>query len=190
MTEQEIVNMDLKKWQVIETQVREKFPPKTLGLCEWRYCFPCTSFRPPRTHHCSICNACVMKMDHHCPWVANCVGHKNHKIFWNFLLHSFIGCLIVSSCMIYQALYEDFGIFEREIQILIVAISSTALVLMLGSLLGIHTYLIVTNLSTLENDQLGQGNSFMNKRRKILSSSERKSSNSKSLQLLFGVKVV
>ena len=60
---------------------------------------------------------------------------------------------------------------------------------MLGSLLGIHTYLLVNNLSTLEMDQLSDGNSFMNKKRKTLSTAERKS-HSKSLQLMFGVKVV
>lgn len=181
--------MEIKRWQEIETQVREKFPERTLGLTEWRYCFPCTSFRPPRTHHCSVCNACVMKMDHHCPWVANCVGYKNHKIFWNFLLNSFIGCTIVSICMLYTGFQTDFALFVDDYNFLATAIAATALVIMLGSLLGIHTYLLVNNLSTLEMDQLSEGNSFMNKKRKTLTTAERKS-NSKSLQLMFGVKVV
>lgn len=29
-------------------------------------CKKCDSPRPPRTHHCSICNKCILKMDHHC----------------------------------------------------------------------------------------------------------------------------
>ena len=39
-----------------------------------KYCNRCKAFKPPRSHHCSICNRCIIKMDHHCPWVNNCVG--------------------------------------------------------------------------------------------------------------------
>lgn len=29
-------------------------------------CKKCISPKPPRTHHCSVCNRCILKMDHHC----------------------------------------------------------------------------------------------------------------------------
>ena len=29
-------------------------------------CKKCISPKPPRAHHCSVCNKCVLKMDHHC----------------------------------------------------------------------------------------------------------------------------
>lgn len=32
-------------------------------------CPKCDAARPPRAHHCAICDRCVMGMDHHCPWV-------------------------------------------------------------------------------------------------------------------------
>ncbi|XP_010138180.1 PREDICTED: probable palmitoyltransferase ZDHHC16 [Buceros rhinoceros silvestris] len=35
-------------------------------------CRKCIAPKPARTHHCSICNRCVLKMDHHCPWLNNC----------------------------------------------------------------------------------------------------------------------
>eukprot|EP01084_Bolivina_argentea_P183740 317020_1 len=38
----------------------------------WRYCEECDAPKPPRSHHCSICQECVLNMDHHCPWVASC----------------------------------------------------------------------------------------------------------------------
>lgn len=31
-------------------------------------CKKCNFPKPNRTHHCSICNQCILKMDHHCPW--------------------------------------------------------------------------------------------------------------------------
>lgn len=32
-----------------------------------KLCRKCNFLKPPRTHHCSICNRCILKMDHHCP---------------------------------------------------------------------------------------------------------------------------
>lgn len=29
-------------------------------------CKKCIAPKPPRTHHCSVCQRCVLKMDHHC----------------------------------------------------------------------------------------------------------------------------
>ncbi len=34
-----------------------------------RYCRRCQCVKPPRAHHCSTCDRCIMKMDHHCPYV-------------------------------------------------------------------------------------------------------------------------
>lgn len=29
-------------------------------------CRKCHNFKPLRAHHCSLCDACVLRMDHHC----------------------------------------------------------------------------------------------------------------------------
>uniref|UniRef100_A0A8C6KUK8 Palmitoyltransferase n=1 Tax=Nothobranchius furzeri TaxID=105023 RepID=A0A8C6KUK8_NOTFU len=62
-------------------------------------CKKCIMPKPARTHHCGICNRCILKMDHHCPWLNNCVGHFNHRYFFSFCLFMTLGCVYCSiSC--------------------------------------------------------------------------------------------
>ncbi|KAH8488882.1 hypothetical protein H0E87_024492 [Populus deltoides] len=56
------------------------------GLDRRAFCNHCQNGKPPRCHHCSVCQRCVLKMDHHCVWVVNCVGARNYKFFLLFLL--------------------------------------------------------------------------------------------------------
>ena len=61
-------------------------------------CRTCNVFKPPRSFHCSDCNACIEVHDHHCPWVGTCVGKRNHKYFLSFAvttsLHAIITAII------------------------------------------------------------------------------------------------
>jgi palmitoyltransferase len=34
---------------------------------QYPVCKKCSYNKPPRTHHCSWCNLCVLRYDHHCP---------------------------------------------------------------------------------------------------------------------------
>ncbi|XP_002739694.1 palmitoyltransferase ZDHHC16-like [Saccoglossus kowalevskii] len=70
-------------------------------------CKKCISPKPSRTHHCSVCNKCILKMDHHCPWLNNCVGHFNHRYFLQFCVFMWIGTIYVSITS-WPLFYEEF----------------------------------------------------------------------------------
>lgn len=87
-------------------------PPKTgLNLESTTMCKKCLTPKPPRTHHCSICDQCVLKMDHHCPWMNHCVGHWNHRYFYLFMVYTNLGCLFLLGIG-YQAAYA--AIFDNS----------------------------------------------------------------------------
>ncbi|XP_033757625.1 palmitoyltransferase ZDHHC16B-like [Pecten maximus] len=64
--------------------------PETVSICR-----KCIAPKPPRTHHCSVCDKCILKMDHHCPWLNNCVGFYTHRFFFLFCCYMFCGALYV-----------------------------------------------------------------------------------------------
>ncbi|XP_046623458.1 palmitoyltransferase ZDHHC16B isoform X1 [Neodiprion virginianus] len=76
--------------------------PEAVSICK-----KCIKPKPPRTHHCSVCNKCVLKMDHHCPWLNNCVGHYNHRHFFQYMVFTVVGILFI---MIFgvEIAYQEF----------------------------------------------------------------------------------
>lgn len=64
--------------------------PDAVSICK-----KCIAPKPPRTHHCSICNKCILKMDHHCPWLNNCIGHYNHRYFFMYMVYMVGGVLFI-----------------------------------------------------------------------------------------------
>lgn len=69
--------------------VRESVP-----YWSWVPCFKCKRLRPPRCHHCTLCNHCVLKRDHHCYFTRNCVGMRNQRYFMYFLIWCVVLCSI------------------------------------------------------------------------------------------------
>ena len=71
-------------------------PPKGILITEAvSVCKKCIAPKPPRTHHCSVCNRCILKMDHHCPWMNNCIGHYNHRYFFMYMVYMILGILFI-----------------------------------------------------------------------------------------------
>ncbi|KAG5883404.1 hypothetical protein JTB14_031293 [Gonioctena quinquepunctata] len=62
-------------------------PDSGCDFVNWTVCARCETYRPPRAHHCRICQRCIRRMDHHCPWINNCVGERNQKYFIQFLIY-------------------------------------------------------------------------------------------------------
>ncbi|XP_014669671.1 PREDICTED: probable palmitoyltransferase ZDHHC24 isoform X2 [Priapulus caudatus] len=60
---------------------------------EWRYCYECEQNSPPRSHHCSLCNTCILRHDHHCPFTGGCIGHANVRYYVAFLFYVAVGAL-------------------------------------------------------------------------------------------------
>lgn len=113
-------------------------------------CRRCSNPKPPRTHHCSVCNRCVMKMDHHCPWVNNCVGFYNYKYFLLFLVYLAAGCLYVATtCLVPLLLTNDFR-RPRHSMLLFTFMLSLSVLFALSLFIIWHAYLVATNQTTIE----------------------------------------
>lgn len=70
-------------------------PPKDQTYNAVGICKKCLIPKPPRTHHCSICNRCILKFDHHCPLLNQCIGHYNHRYFFLYMVYTVCGVAFV-----------------------------------------------------------------------------------------------
>ena len=130
-------------------------------------CKKCGELRPPRSHHCSICNLCIDKLDHHCIFLNNCIGRKNYKFFCSYIFISLINTLIMLILSIYHIrifLLEIKKEFREKIfnplpfQILLRAPISIIFLCILSAIFSIgllyflffHLYLLYYDYTTLE----------------------------------------
>merc|ERR1712194_478640 len=126
------------------------------GKPKFRKCAKCTSAKPERAHHCSVCRRCILKMDHHCPWVNNCVGHGNYRYFCLFMLFLTFGCTYLLVVFYYNL--DDVVMYRRRRrgtresrQCIATCFTMCGSVLMaLCGLGGFHLYLVLTNQTTIE----------------------------------------
>ncbi|XP_039763551.1 palmitoyltransferase ZDHHC16B isoform X1 [Pararge aegeria] len=95
------------------------YPPDGAVIAEAAsICRKCITPKPPRTHHCSVCDRCILCMDHHCPWLNNCVGYFNARYFFLYMAYMVTGVtfLIVAGLDLgYQVLWiNDNGGLTNE----------------------------------------------------------------------------
>ncbi|XP_070609008.1 palmitoyltransferase ZDHHC16 isoform X2 [Erythrolamprus reginae] len=145
-------------------------------------CKKCIAPKPARTHHCSICNRCVLKMDHHCPWLNNCVGHYNHRYFYSFMLFMTMGC-IYSSVSGWDMFWEAYAAIETYSQtppptfsfrqrafhksIVYAWVLCSSVALALGALMLWHSALITRGETSIERHINRKEKKRLQKKKKI-----------------------
>ena len=126
-------------------------------LLQLNYCNTCYVVRPPRTSHCSICDNCVERFDHHCTYLGTCIGKRNFKYFYFLLLFLNISGIFQIGYNLYTLVLEIKNKEEKSNGIIfIILISGLILynmlfiIIFIGRLLVIHTYLIIKNMTFYE----------------------------------------
>ncbi|KAJ6801649.1 putative protein S-acyltransferase 12 [Iris pallida] len=139
-----------------EIRASERSSPEGPEMREIPYCTRCQNGKPPRCHHCSICQRCVLKMDHHCVWVVNCVGARNYKYFSSFSAIYFYCDSVGHSCIaspFYQILWRCQESFDSAGSLAITFLAfilNLAFALSLLCFVVMHTSLLLSNTSTIE----------------------------------------
>ncbi|KAI0252131.1 DHHC palmitoyltransferase-domain-containing protein [Lactifluus subvellereus] len=121
-----------------------------------KWCRICWKPKPERAHHCSQCGRCVLKMDHHCPWLgAKCIGFRTYPSFLHFLASVTLLAVYVAAICIRGLIFAFSHPLEinetTPVHMLLLSFSGCAFALIMGSFLGYHIYLVLTNQTTLEH---------------------------------------
>jgi len=120
-----------------------------------RFCRKCQAFKPPRTHHCSICGKCQLKMDHHCIWVVNCVGAANYKSFLLFLFYTEITCAYSLALLLPDVVdaFSSASVADRGDMAVpfLAAVLDMAFTLAVAGFLVMHLNLVRANTTTIES---------------------------------------
>ncbi|CAK9153455.1 unnamed protein product [Ilex paraguariensis] len=160
-------------WLIVECELL--FLDDDFQGIHMRRCDKCSSYKPPRAHHCRVCRTCVLRMDHHCLWINNCVGHRNYKTFFILVLYATMASIYSSpmECLGYNFKLrpsEGLGfqqegspqgllcelqyilrtIFGQIILQITCGVMILGLSLTLGTLFSWHIYLITVNMTTIE----------------------------------------
>lgn len=122
-----------------------------------KFCKSCNIWRPPRAHHCRLCDNCVETQDHHCVWVNNCVGRRNYRYFFTFVTSATImGLYLIGVSFAQIAVYArregvSFGEAAGHSRIAIALIIYSIIGLLYpAALTGYHLFLMARGETTRE----------------------------------------
>jgi len=140
-----------KDWRPEEELGNMVKEPSPDGSDVPRFCGKCQNNKPPRSHHCSMCNRCVLRMDHHCPWINNCVGFYNYKYFFLFLFYTVSAaadCVLLLlgrgfACDLPITMFD--AVFMWFLGIILIAV-----LILVSCLLSYHVNLVAKNYTTIE----------------------------------------
>jgi DHHC palmitoyltransferase len=127
-------------------------------------CRRCSGLKPPRAHHCSMVDRCVLRFDHYCPWVFQTVGHYNYKFYFLTVLYCTLLCGTVSLAVLARFLVT--GVRFSDECTLELSLCGTLLAVallfwfMVGGLFGTHYRYVALNLTTVE--WMSELNQFQN----------------------------
>lgn len=117
-----------------------------------RFCRTCFVLKPDRSHHCSVCNRCVLRMDHHCPYINNCVGQHNYKFFMLMLVYGVMETWLISLTMWegLQASWMDGDSLVFQVVLGVVYFGNVMLMCVISSFFCFHIYMIANAVTTIE----------------------------------------
>ncbi|KAJ8084617.1 hypothetical protein PM082_003391 [Marasmius tenuissimus] len=142
-------------------------------------CRKCGQLKPERTHHCRICNKCVLKYDHHCPCtlldpvcstlessmsltgINQCVGIHNERHFVMFMgylcLAAFCFCVLG-----YPQFFEALGLFTDDwpyhvpvLAYILLFILAGVLFFAVGAMFLFHLYSVMKGETSVESQDHG-----------------------------------
>ncbi|TFK36733.1 DHHC palmitoyltransferase-domain-containing protein [Crucibulum laeve] len=141
----------------VEWSTELRITPASLTQCR-----RCGLQRPERTHHCKICNRCVLKYDHHCPvsllilWINQCVGLHNERHFVLFMVYLVLATFCFS-ILGYPHLMDSLGLYYKpwvynvpEIAFALTYVLAVVLCLAVGIMLLYHLYSISNGETAVE----------------------------------------
>ena len=124
------------------------------------YCKECKAIKPLRTHHCRVCNKCVLHMDHHCMWIGTCIGWNNLRFFLKLNVIGAIGSFYSSATLTlcsphglykyYPWLFDTVGYIDLAIGKLITALAGCNLYLAAHGMTYLEFLSIFSKRSTEE----------------------------------------